>query len=47
MMCNDWAVYRKLFMYLCHFDMFYIQWYPLAKKDVWNKVHMTMNINMD
>jgi hypothetical protein len=31
-------VYRKLFMYLCYFDMFYIQWHHLAKKDVWNKV---------
>jgi hypothetical protein len=29
------AVY--VFLY---FDMFYIQWYRLAKKDVRNKVHM-------
>jgi hypothetical protein len=44
MMCDDWAVYQELFMYLCYFDMFYIQWHHLAKKDIWNKVHM--NINM-
>jgi hypothetical protein len=29
------AVY--VFMY---FDMFYIQWHHLAKKDLWNKVYM-------
>jgi hypothetical protein len=39
MMCDDWALYHELFMY---FDMFYIQWHCLAKKDVWNKVHMIM-----
>jgi hypothetical protein len=27
-------------MYLCYFDMFCIQWHRLAKKDLWNKVHM-------
>jgi hypothetical protein len=32
------AVY--VFMY---FDMFYIQWHHLAKKDLWNKVYMNMN----
>jgi hypothetical protein len=46
MMCDDWVVYPELFMYLCYFDMFYIQWHHLVKKDVWNKVHMNMNINM-
>jgi hypothetical protein len=34
------------FMYLCYFDMLYNQWHHLAKKDVWDKVHMNMNINM-
>jgi hypothetical protein len=29
------AVY--VFMY---FDMFYIQWHDLTKKDLWNKVYM-------
>jgi hypothetical protein len=40
MMCDDWALYHELFMYLCYFDMFYIQWHHSAKKDVGNKVHM-------
>jgi hypothetical protein len=35
------ALHHELSMYLCYFDMFYIQWHSLAKKDVWNKVHMT------
>jgi hypothetical protein len=38
-MCDDWVLYHELFMY---FDMFYIQWNHLAKKDLWNKVHMIM-----
>jgi hypothetical protein len=46
MTCDDWAVYNELFMYLCYFDMLYIQWHHLAKKDVWNKAHMNMNISM-
>jgi hypothetical protein len=46
MMCDDWDIYHELSMYLCYFDMFYIQWHHLAKKAVWNKVHMNMNINM-
>jgi hypothetical protein len=46
MMCDDWAVYLELSIYLCYFDMFSIQWHCLAKKDVWHKVHMNMNINM-
>jgi hypothetical protein len=25
---------------LTYFDMFYIQWHHLAKKDLWNKVYM-------
>jgi hypothetical protein len=33
----SWAVY--VFMY---FDMFYIQWHNLTKKDLWYKVHMIM-----
>jgi hypothetical protein len=33
------AVY--VFMY---FDMFYIQWHHLAKKDLWNKVYMNERI---
>jgi hypothetical protein len=40
MMCDDWTVHHKLFTYLCYFNMFYIQWHRLAKKDVRNKVHM-------
>jgi hypothetical protein len=32
--------------YLCYFDMLYIQWHRLDKKDVWNKVHLNMNINL-
>jgi hypothetical protein len=40
-MYDNWALYQELFMYL---DMFYIQWHHLAKKDLWNKVYMTMNI---
>jgi hypothetical protein len=43
-MCDDWAPYHELCMYLCYFDMFYIQWHCLAKKDQWNKVHMNINI---
>jgi hypothetical protein len=46
MLCDVWrlgcisgAVY--VFMY---FDMFYIQWHHLAKKDLWNKVYMIMII---
>jgi hypothetical protein len=41
MMCDDWALYHELFMY---FDMFYIQWHRLAKKDLWNKVYTNMNM---
>jgi hypothetical protein len=41
-MCDDWAVYQELFMY---FDMFYIQWYHLARKDLRNKVHMNEWMN--
>jgi hypothetical protein len=37
MMCDDWALYHELSMYLCYFDMFYIQWHHLVKKDVWSK----------
>jgi hypothetical protein len=33
MMCDDWVLYQELFMY---FDIFYIQWHCLAKKDLWN-----------
>jgi hypothetical protein len=33
MMCDDWVLYNELFM---HFNMFYIQWHHLAKKDLWN-----------
>jgi hypothetical protein len=36
-MCDDWALYQELFMSLCIFDMFYIQWHHLAKKDLWNE----------
>jgi hypothetical protein len=46
MMCDDWVVYHELSMYLCYFDMFYIQWHHLSKKDVWNKVHLNMNMNV-
>jgi hypothetical protein len=46
MMCDDWAVYHELFMYLYYSDMFYIQWHRLYEKDVWSKVHMNRNINM-
>jgi hypothetical protein len=46
MVCDEWALYHELSMYLCYFDMFYIQWHCLAKKDVWSKVHMNMNINV-
>jgi hypothetical protein len=35
----SWAVY--VFMY---FDMFYIQWHCLAKKDLWNKVFIIIII---
>jgi hypothetical protein len=45
-MCDDWAPYHELFMYFCYYDMFYIQWHCLTKKDLWNKVHMNMNINV-
>jgi hypothetical protein len=41
-MCDDWVLYHELFMY---FDMFHIQWHCLAKKDLWNKVYMNMNMN--
>jgi hypothetical protein len=41
MMCDDSVLCRELFMY---FDMFYIQWRRLAKKDVWNKVYMIMTL---
>jgi hypothetical protein len=37
MMCDNWVLYHKLFMY---FDMFYIQWHHLAKKDLWNEVYI-------
>jgi hypothetical protein len=30
-----------------YFDMFYIQWHRLARKDLWNKVYMNMNKNMN
>jgi hypothetical protein len=36
-MCDDWAVY--VFMY---FDMFYIQWHHLAKRDLWNRVYIIL-----
>jgi hypothetical protein len=39
MMCDDWALYHELFIYL---DMFYIPWHRLAKKDLCNKVYMNM-----
>jgi hypothetical protein len=39
MMCDDWVLYHELLMY---FDMFYMQWHHLAKKDLWNKVCMIM-----
>jgi hypothetical protein len=45
-MYGVWCVMTGLFMYLCYFDTFYIPWHHLAKKDVWNKVHMNININM-
>jgi hypothetical protein len=37
MMCDDWVLYHDLFMY---FDMLYIQWHRLAKKNLWNKVYI-------
>jgi hypothetical protein len=45
-MCDDWAVYRELFIYLCYFYVFYSQWHRLDKNDVWNTVHMNRNIKM-
>jgi hypothetical protein len=39
-MCDGLALYLELFMY---FDMFYIEWHRLARKDLWNKVYMNMN----
>jgi hypothetical protein len=40
MMCDDWVLHHELFKYLCYFDMIYIHWHCLAKKNVCNKVHM-------
>jgi hypothetical protein len=40
MMCDGWDLYQELFM--C-FDMFYIQWHHLAKKDLWDEVYMNMS----
>jgi hypothetical protein len=45
MMCDDWALYQELFIYLYNFYMFYIQWHRLAEKDLWNKVLMNINMN--
>jgi hypothetical protein len=39
-MCDDWAVYQELFKLFMYFDMFYIQWHHLAKKDLWNKIYL-------
>jgi hypothetical protein len=42
-------IYQELFMYLCYFEMFYIQWQYLAKKDLWDKVYINwiiMNTNV-
>jgi hypothetical protein len=45
MMCEDWALYHELYIYVfMYFDMFCIQWYHLEKKDLWNKVYMNMNM---
>jgi hypothetical protein len=43
MMCDDWVPYYVFIYVLClfmYFDMFYIQWHHLAKKDLWNKVYI-------
>jgi hypothetical protein len=31
LMCDNWAEYHELFMYLCYCDMLYIQRHRLAK----------------
>jgi hypothetical protein len=30
-----------------YFDMFYIQWHHFAKKDLWNKIYMNEQINVN
>jgi hypothetical protein len=40
MMYDDWDLLSEAVYVFMYFDIFYIQWHHLAKKDLWNKVHM-------